>query len=159
MFPLLFLLAACGGPATEPAAPAAAPAPAAPAAAPAPAAPAAAAAAEPAALLDIPLDNGAKWQMDEHTRAAMAETRQTVSEAKLGSIDDAHALGTTLQGQFEGLVQGCTMEGPAHDQLHTFIGVYVPALSELQTAEDLGSAQRHLARLDAVMGEYERYFE
>lgn len=109
--------------------------------------------------LALSLNEGARWQMDEHTRTVMVETRVTLDGAAVGSLDDARALGTTLQGQLDRLIQGCTMDGAAHDELHTFLMVYMPAVASLQTVDSVEAASAQHLALKAMVSDYERHFE
>src|SRR5690606_4266181 len=73
-------------------------------------------------LLDsLSLDNGARWQADEHTRRSIAEMIESTRrvEAQRDPATTA-VLGRELQEQLEGLIAGCTMEGPAHEALHVY---------------------------------------
>jgi hypothetical protein len=96
--------------------------------------------------LDIPLNDGAKWAMDDHTRAVMAEARATLDGAKVASVADATALSATLNGQLSQLIKGCTMEGAAHEALHGFLKVYMPAVAALGQATSVDAAQSQVTQ-------------
>lgn len=63
------------------------------------------------------LDDGKKWQMDDHTRASIKRMNELVTNAG----DDHPALAAALEAELEVLIKGCTMKGPSHQQLHVFI--------------------------------------
>jgi hypothetical protein len=107
--------------------------------------------------LALSLDGDAKWQMDEHTRAVMAETRTALG----GTVSDAagaKALGKQLQEQLDRLIKGCTMDGDAHEELHTFLMVYMPEVGMLQRVGDADAAKQ-AAAVKALVAEYDRFFE
>ena len=109
--------------------------------------------------LHLSLDDGARWPMDEHTRAVMGETRTTLAEARVETVADAHALGGTLKSQLDRLIGGCTMTGAAHDTLHGFLAAYMPAVDALNKVDDPKAAQAQVAALQAMVVEYDRVFE
>ena len=76
--------------------------------------------------LDLTLDNGTKWSMDEHTGTSSAALRTHLGDAAPESVEALAALGATLQGDIDGLIAGCTMTGPSHDQLHVFLMAFIP---------------------------------
>ncbi len=105
----------------------------------------------------LSLDSGQKWKMDDHTRSVFSE----MAESFLGS-DHSHAeeetlkkAGSDLQDLITKLVQGCTMTGAAHDQLHVYLTGYIPAvaaLSETGQIENAKTVKRYLEM-------YGQYFE
>jgi len=108
--------------------------------------------------IGLTLDGGDKWQMDEHTRGVMTDTRRTLAKSNVSSATEAAALNVTLQGQLDSLIQGCTMDGPAHDQLHVFLIAWMPAVAGLKEASD-EDAQVRVAGVRDMVAEYDRYFE
>ncbi len=103
------------------------------------------------------LNDGKKWQMDDHTRASFAKMAGSfvdIDAAALGS-DGLKQAGSNLQEDLNSLIQGCTMTGPSHDQLHVFLMAYIPAVTALQESgqvEDAKKVQHYLAI-------YGNYFE
>ena len=101
------------------------------------------------------LNDGKKWQMDDHTRASfakMAESFKDVDVEALGA-DGLKLAGVGLREDLDGLIQGCTMTGPDHDQLHVYLMAYIPAVTALQESgqvEDARKVQHYLA----IYGDY-----
>lgn len=120
-----------------------------------------AATAAPAApgALALVLDEGEKWQMDAHTRQAMGQLRAALSSTELATAADAQALAATLQGHLDALVQGCTMTGAAHDQLHVFLVAFMPAVKALGNAPDPATARQQQDQLVAMVAQYDQHFE
>lgn len=112
-----------------------------------------------APTLALTLNDGARWQMDPHTRETMGLTRATLAEAAVTDAASGQALGATLQGQLDTLISGCTMTGADHDALHDFLMVYMPAVQGLQSAADDEAAKAQLAALREMVAEYDRFFE
>lgn len=96
-----------------------------------------------ASHLPLLLNDGAKWSMDEHTRQVSSKMLQQVRSLDLASLDQPALLqlGMDLQADLSRLIQGCTMTGPAHDQLHVFLGQLMPAVDRLKSQGELGAAK------------------
>jgi hypothetical protein len=106
----------------------------------------------------LTLNDGQKWVMDDHTRKMIAEIRSTVDGAAVADLEGAHSLGDTLQAKVNRLVQGCTMEGAAHDQLHVFLSQFIPAAGAMVSASSAQSGQESLERIRDLLAEYDRTF-
>ena len=107
----------------------------------------------------LALDDGAKWSMDEHTRTSSAALRTHLGEATPESVSALTALGATLQGDIDGLIAGCTMTGPSHDQLHVFLMAFIPEVQSLSATADLDAGQQNVERLKGLMASYGEHFE
>lgn len=113
--------------------------------APAPAAPAA------AAEQDVfTLDDGKRWGVDDHTRTSVARI-----EALVAKGGDHAALSDAIEAELRALVQGCTMTGPGHDQLHVFLAHVFPLVKALKT----DGADAALADIGELMTAYHLAFE
>jgi len=99
---------------------------------------------------ELVLNDGKKWPMDEHTRSMFE-----VMVARVEGGGDIKKLGQQLQNDLDKLIQGCTMTGAAHDELHEFLMVYIPAVHE--TAEK--GTELELSRVKALLAEYPKFFE
>lgn len=105
------------------------------------------------------LNNGKPWDMDEHTRTMSAKMEQTFSEADHSTQKSLNALGRELQSQTNVLINGCKMEGKAHDQLHAFLGSHLPAIAALIDAKDYESAKESAIALKGQFQTYQKYFK
>ncbi len=103
------------------------------------------------------LNNGRKWQMDEHTRASFTKMTGLFLKADHKSLegDDLKQVGTDLQGDLDGLIQGCTMTGESHNQLHIYLTGYIPAVQALSKTGTLEDAKKVKYYLEI----YDDYFE
>jgi hypothetical protein len=108
-------------------------------------------------IADMMLNNGQKWQMDEHTRSILAAMKTNITSLDISSstTDELVALGNKLTSQLEDLIQGCTMVDAEHDQLHIFLTGYIPALSELTETGCIASAEK----VRHYLNDYSNYFE
>lgn len=107
-----------------------------------------------APALELSLDGDTKWPLDDHTRAVMAEIRSSIQSSELTSEADVARLHTALQGQMDRLIQGCTMDGAAHDELHVFLMAWIPLVDGLKGADPARGAtikqtlERYLVSFD-----------
>ena len=113
-----------------------------------------------AAEPELRLDDGKKWQVDEHTRASAARIKEMVGESgALDSLEAARALGERLDGELDVLVKGCTMTGAAHDQLHVWLVALVPRVEALKVETDVADLRSVRAEIDSLLAAYEAHFE
>lgn len=100
--------------------------------------------------LQLTLNDGQRWKMDDHTRLmfkAMTERIEAGGEIK--------TVGKGLKAELDKLIQGCTMTGEAHNQLHAFLTAFIPAVQKVVTT---GSAES-LLTVTELLHEYPKYFE
>jgi hypothetical protein len=107
--------------------------------------------------LDLSLNGDSKWLMDAHTRSVTAEMANRFSELDLEqqSQEELTQLGMQLNQDLDALIQGCTMEGEAHNALHDFLTSFIPALEELKTTASIDSAKH----VEYLLTEYQHFFE
>lgn len=106
--------------------------------------------------LNLALNNGQKWHMDKHTRTVLASMKRkadTVS-AENATLDERQSLGAVLNKDLETLINGCTMEGDAHNALHEFLVPFMPAVQELEKTGD----QHALTQTQDLLSAYTNFF-
>ena len=106
---------------------------------------------------ELQLNDGAKWKMDDHTRLVFSEMAQSFlgSDPLSQNSETLKQVGAELQMDLNRLIRGCTMTGPAHDQLHKFLTGYMPAVASLAGTGQLEDAKRVKHYLEM----YDKYFE
>jgi hypothetical protein len=112
-----------------------------------------------ASLSGLSLDNGKPWMMDEHTRKVSREMKTTFFEADHSKLKTLNTLGKKLDTQLQELIAGCTMTGPAHDQLHVFLNDHMPTIAALSKAENLKTARESAIKLKGQFESYQQYFQ
>ena len=65
------------------------------------------------------------------------------------------AAGAELKADINELIQRCTMTGPDHDQLHTYLTAYIPAVTALEETGQVDDAKK----VQHYLTIYEDYFE
>lgn len=116
--------------------------------------------ASPVGGLQLALDDGKKWQVDESTRESATRLAALVDGAQtLGTVEDARALGQALDQELDTLVKGCKMTGPAHDQLHVFLLALFPRVEALEEKTELAGLQLARTEIGELLEAYETHFE
>jgi hypothetical protein len=111
--------------------------------------------------LSVQLDDGKKWKANVETSQGvnkmMASVKKTTAK-KIKVLEDYRQLGASLQKDFNGIFQNCTMTGEAHDQLHNFL---LPMVDMVKTFEqkDLAACEATLPLIKQHLGSYYDYFE
>lgn len=108
---------------------------------------------------ELRLDDGRKWQSDDHTRASISRIRSAVTSADTGTVEGARALGASVKKELDVLIRGCTMTGEAHNQLHLFLGRFIPAVDSLAEAPDAAAAKQAHKQVTELLDTYDRHFE
>ncbi|KAA9325681.1 hypothetical protein [Adhaeribacter soli] len=112
---------------------------------------------------DLKLDpNNQKWRADEATTASI-ESMQLLLETfdtgkTAGDVVAFQELGKTLNGELNTIFRQCTMTGPAHDELHTFLTPIMKDVQILQ-GDDVAASTAAQLRLQDRLGVYQTFFE
>ncbi len=111
----------------------------------------------PDALARMELNEGQKWPMDDHTRASFAAMADSFLSTDYPSLEGEglKQAGSELEVQLHDLIEGCTMAGPPHDQLHVFLSGYMPAVAALSHTGTVEDAER----VQDYLQSYGDYFE
>ena len=108
-------------------------------------------------LEGLGLNNGQKWEVDDHTRSMFAKMTASFMDADHQALegDGLRDVGAALQADINELIQGCTMTGPAHDQLHVFLMAYMPAVASLSESGHLEGAKK----IGLYLEQYDEHFK
>ena len=103
------------------------------------------------------LNNGLKWKMDDHTRSIFVKMANSFPSTDYLSFEGEGLknAGSDLQVQIGELIQGCTMTGEAHDQLHVYLAGYIQAVAALSKTGRTEDARKVKDYLEI----YAHYFE
>ncbi|MCG8673314.1 MAG: hypothetical protein MI867_28250 [Pseudomonadales bacterium] len=110
-----------------------------------------------ATLDSLGLNNGQKWEMDTHTRTSLQTMNKRFDGIELSAMSDEQRqeLANQLNEDLQSLIQGCTMEGAAHDALHQYL---VPLMNAINHLADCGHlpAAKHV---ETLLAQYADYFQ
>ncbi|MBK0402396.1 hypothetical protein I5M27_05330 [Adhaeribacter sp. BT258] len=118
---------------------------------------------EAAVAPDLKLDpNNQKWRADEPTSASIESMQQLMNAfdtgKNVGDIVAFQELGKTMNGEMNTLFRQCTMTGPAHDELHTFLTPIMKDVKILQGSNIEASTAAQL-RLKDRLAVFQTFFE
>lgn len=109
--------------------------------------------------LELALDDGKKWQVDDHTRRSAAAMIERVhGTPPFTTVDDARAMHAALDAELKQLIAGCTMEGAAHDQLHVVLAALFPRLNALKSETDVETLDATRIEIASILDAYRRHF-
>tara|TARA_R110001592_G_scaffold363202_2_gene681317 strand:+ start:6086 stop:6553 length:468 start_codon:yes stop_codon:yes gene_type:complete len=114
---------------------------------------------EVAGINGLSLNNGERWEMDNHTRKISTLMEKTFFNGDHTSQSGLNALGVELDAQMNKLIAGCTMKGEAHNQLHAFLNKHIPTIKTLATAPNLETARASAIELKGQIKIYKEYFK
>ncbi len=105
----------------------------------------------------LSLNDGRKWEMDDHTRSSFGKMAASFLDSDHVSLEGAglQKVGADLQVQIDELIQGCTMTGDAHGQLHIYLSAYIPAVAGLAESGRIEDARK----VKHYLEKYTAYFE
>ena len=102
------------------------------------------------------LDDGEKWKANEATHARMEAMSKLLADFRTSDVKDHVALGKSLREEANGIVQGCTMTGEAHNQLHMLLNPMFGDIDAL--AEGSGGHEEYESLLEHL-DDYHSHFE
>ena len=112
------------------------------------------------ANVELDLSSWQKWEVDNHTRQSAKTMSDLLNQTgPFASPSDATALAEALDKERASLVRGCTMTGPAHEQLHAFLEVLSPKIDLLGDEAELTELQMVRHELSMLWIVYNQYFE
>ena len=88
------------------------------------------------------LNNGDKWDADAHTLLVVREMKSEVSDFEGANRKDYAVLADSLTSQLNRLVAGCTMEGPAHDELHKWLIPLSDDVKDLKSSANVSGTHK-----------------
>jgi hypothetical protein len=107
----------------------------------------------------LSLNNGERWEMDDHTRKLSKKMSKTFFSADHSTLEGLQTAGKALDQQMQELIAGCTMTGRAHDQLHLFLSDHIPTITAMAKANEYTIARENAIRLKGQLENYQRHFK
>ncbi|MEE9403714.1 MAG: hypothetical protein V3V20_02370 [Algisphaera sp.] len=105
------------------------------------------------------LNEGRKWRVDDHTRRTFSKMQSEFSVAGRSSAQSLRATGQQLNVRIQELIKGCTLVGPAHNQLHLFLEKFMPAVDSLTHATERSVGESRASEIEKMLASYNDYFE
>lgn len=108
---------------------------------------------------EMEMDNGDKWQSDLTTNEGVKKLQHTYNSQTTSTLADYHKLAERLNEDKNYLVKNCTMEGPAHDNLHTWLHPLIEKIAALSKTETVEDAAKIKHSIDGNIHGYYDYFK
>lgn len=106
--------------------------------------------------VDLELNNGEKWIVNEEMKPFVLEAKQKVSQYDNG---DYTLLAEQIKEQNQGLIKSCTMTGESHDELHKWLEPHLKLTQELADAKNEKQAKEIVAQIEKSFETYNAYFQ
>lgn len=108
---------------------------------------------------DLGLNDGSKWEVNAEMMGPITAMKETLAQSTSTTLDEYNDLGSQLQSQNQELISSCTMNGPAHDELHKWLLPHLDLVDNLAKSSDLSSASSAKGDLLKSMKTFDTYFE
>ena len=108
---------------------------------------------------EMTLNNGEKWKADISTKnliSAMTLFVKGFSQKEKITTAEYNDAGESLRGSFNEIFAKCTMEGPAHDELHKYLMKLSPQIEKLQkgNSENLADTLQEILNTLLMFNQY-----
>lgn len=108
---------------------------------------------------EIELNNGDKWDSDLTTNEGVKKLQHTFNTQATSSLADYHKLAELLNEDKNYVVKNCTMEGPAHDNLHVWLHPLIEKIAALTQTESVEDASKIKNSIKENIYGYYDYFK
>ncbi len=109
----------------------------------------------------LKLNDGEKWPTDQSTRKGM-QSIDSLVDAYSGmtklSLKQYNQLGDGIHKRMQTILKQCSMEGPAHQELHKFISKMHPHIKALRGKKEK-DAQKAFEKIGKLLDKYPQYFK
>ena len=107
----------------------------------------------------LQLNNGKLWKANPETTNGINAMLQIMSNFSEKENADAYkTLKLNLEGEFNSIIQKCTMTGEAHENLHVFL-IPMNNLFKGLTVSNIETSKENFNKLNIHLKEYKNYFE
>ncbi|MCB1309963.1 MAG: hypothetical protein KDK30_17365 [Leptospiraceae bacterium] len=107
---------------------------------------------------ELSLNAGKPWEADASTNQGMRKLNARLEHAEPETPAGYRQLQQQLQSDVNTIIAHCQMEGPAHAQLHIYLGMMQSEIDALDSPKS-HQAQQALLKLRNLSAEYDSYFQ
>ncbi|MBA6151354.1 hypothetical protein [Gelidibacter maritimus] len=108
---------------------------------------------------EIEMDNGEKWQSDLPTNEGVKKLQHTINTQATSTLAEYHKLADLLNEDKNYVIKNCTMQGPAHDNLHVWLHPLIEKIAALTQTESVEDASKLKSAIDVNINAYYDYFK
>lgn len=107
----------------------------------------------------LSLNEGQKWEANSETTNGINNMITAVNDlTENPTVKDYKSLGETLNDIKGKILNQCTMKGPAHDNLHSFLMPLIRKIKRLKNVDSIERAQKITSKIELHLAEYKKYF-
>lgn len=107
----------------------------------------------------LTLDNGEKWKVNPEMMPHFVNSEKAIKNFPDQQATNYPPLAANLDKIATDLVNSCSMDGRAHDELHKWLVPYLDLVDELSTTTDVESANRVVKEMVEWFVVFHEYFE
>lgn len=107
----------------------------------------------------LELDNGEKWLVNDEMKPFVLKGAEIVEQFINERKTDFKELALKLKNQNSGLIESCTMDGKAHDELHKWLHPLLGLVNELDNETDTAKAAEIVNHIHESYNTYNIYFK
>lgn len=104
----------------------------------------------------VQLNHGEKWEANPETNEGINNMLALVSKEEAEAATDLKTLQKNLRGEFNTILQKCTMKGESHNQLHNYLHPLKEKIDSLEHANNEGQV---IDDLEQYLNTYKNYFK
>ena len=107
---------------------------------------------------EMQLNKGSRWQANNETTEGIRNMGSLTESSSANSVEEYQNLGSNLIEEVNTLIKNCTMKGPLHDNLHTYLEPLIINLAQLQQVTSVEEGEQYVSKIKAHLQAYQRYF-
>ena len=107
----------------------------------------------------IKLSAGSKWQANRETTEGIENMLVLVRESSKASLEEFEQLSISLSSELNTLIEKCTMEGAAHDNLHIYLKPLIVKIAELDSVTSKEQKRNLTTEIEKHLKAYAVYFQ
>lgn len=107
----------------------------------------------------IQLNNGAKWKVEVNMLTYIRSIETSINNFKTPTVENFKKLSSVIAENLTGLTSNCTMEGPAHDELHKWLVPFLGLSEKFENETDIKNMQAIFDEMKNSFVTFNTYFE
>ena len=107
----------------------------------------------------LTLNKGQKWEIDKSMMTYLHKMENSINTDMTSDMSSYGVLAESLVSNVNTLVSTCSMEGPAHDELHKWLVPYIGLVNELTEIDNTADATKTLLHLKKEFVTFNQFFK
>ncbi len=108
---------------------------------------------------EIKLDEGKQWQANLATTKGVVAMQVLVNRRTEKTVGTYQLLATNLVKEQNQLIQACSMQGEAHENLHTFLHPLIDKIAHLSKVKTEEEGRETASSIGTNLSLYHKYFK